>query len=272
MYKTKPTLWYTHFHHRIYKLNSTGKAFAILLLLVLPPQETRQFDHGAIIRGNTDKKQIALVFTADEFADGGKIILSTLQRHHIKGAFFFTGRFYRNPTFQSLIKQAKQQGHYLGPHSDQHLLYCDWTNRDSLLVTKQKFKDDLDASLKAIEQFEIKRSAIKYFIPPYEWFNDSITLWTKQMGMQLINYSPGTKSTTDYTTPDMKNYKSSDEIYQSIFDKEKTDPNGLNGFILLVHFGTDPKRTDKFYNQLDELITRLKQKDYKFTGIDEVLQ
>ena len=72
-----------------------------------------EFDHGAIIRGNTNKKQIALVFTADEFADGGKIILSTLQKQHIKGSFFFTGRFYRNSAFQSLIKQAKQQGHYL---------------------------------------------------------------------------------------------------------------------------------------------------------------
>jgi endoglucanase len=245
---------------------------ALGLAITMEIQVAIEFDHGAIIRGNINQKQIALVFTADEFADGGKIILSTLQKQHIKGSFFFTGRFYRNPAFQSLIKQVKQQGHYLGPHSDQHLLYCDWRNRDSLLVTKQKFKDDLTASLKAIEQFGIKRTAIKYFIPPYEWFNDSITLWTRQMGIQLINYSPGTKSTTDYTTPDMKNYRPSDEIYRSIFDKEKADSNGLNGFILLVHFGTDPKRTDKFYDHLDELITELKEKGYEFTGIDEVLQ
>ncbi|MEP6595559.1 MAG: polysaccharide deacetylase family protein [Ginsengibacter sp.] len=165
---------------------SKGKTFAgILIFIIVGIKGPTEFDHGAIIRGNTDKKQIALVFTADEFADGGKIILSTLQEQHIKGSFFFTGRFYRNPAFQSLIKQAKQQGHYLGPHSDQHLLYCDWTNRDSLLVTKQKFKDDLTINLKAIEQFGVKRSAIKYFIPPYEWFNDSITLWTKQLGMQV---------------------------------------------------------------------------------------
>ena len=250
-----------------------GKPFVgILLFIIVTIKGAIEFDHGAIIRGNTNKKQIALVFTADEFADGGSIILSTLQRQHIKGSFFFTGRFYRNPAFRSLIKQAKQKGHYLGPHSNQHLLYCDWTNRDSLLITKQKFKDDLTTNLKAIEQFGIKRSAIKYFIPPYEWFNDSITTWTKQMNIQLLNYSPGTKSTADYTTPDMKNYKPSDEIYKSIFDKEKTDPHGLNGFILLVHFGTDPKRTDKFYNRLDNLIIELKQEGYKFTGIDEVLQ
>ena len=241
------------------------------LLMLIAFHVVKEFDHGAIIRGTTDKKQIALVFTADEFADGGKIILSTLQKQRIPASFFFTGRFYRNPAFQFLIRQAKQQGHYLGPHSDQHLLYCDWTKRDSLLITKQKFNDDLTANLNAIIKFGVKKTAIKYYIPPYEWFNDSIGLWTRQMGMQLINYSPGTNSTSDYTTPGMKNYKSSEEIYKSIINKEKTDPNGLNGFILLVHFGTGPKRTDKFYNHLNKLITELKQKHYRFTTIDEVL-
>ena len=231
-----------------------------------------EYDHGAIIRGDTNKRQLALVFTADEFGDGGKVIFSTLQKHHIKASFFFTGRFYRNPTFQELIEQGKQQGHYLGPHSDQHLLYCDWTNRDSLLVTNQKFKEDLTSNLNAIEKFGVKRSAIKYFIPPYEWYNDSIALWTRQMGLQLINYSPGTMSTADYTTPEMENYKSSHEIYQSIINKERTDSNGLNGFILLIHFGTDPKRTDKFYNYLDALISKLKQKHYSFIRVDQLLQ
>jgi len=46
----------------------------------------------------------------------------------------------------------------------------------------------------------------------------------------------------------------------------------LNGFILLMHFGTDAKRTDKFYNRLDELITTLKKSGYKFTSIDQVLK
>jgi len=116
----------------------------------------------------------------------------------------------------------------------------------------------------------VKRSAINYFIPPYEWYNDTIAAWSKQMGLQLVNYSPGTKSTADYTTPDMKNYRGSEEIYQSILDKEKA--GGLNGFILLIHFGTDPKRTDKFYNRLDELLTRLKGKGYRFSPVADILE
>ena len=178
------------------------------------------FDHGAIIRADQTKKQIALVFTADEFGDGGNAILNTLQNQNVKASFFFTGRFYRNPVYKNTITQLKQQGHYLGPHSDQHLLYCAWTKRDSLLVTKDEFTKDLNTCLHAIEKYRVRRPAIKYFIPPYEWYNDSIAIWTKQMGIQLINYSPGTKSTADYTTPDMKNYRTSNEIYQSIIDRE----------------------------------------------------
>ncbi len=228
-------------------------------------------DHGAIVRGNQSKKQIALVFTADEFGDRGSVIANALLKNNAKASFFFTGKFYRNPIYKNIITQLKQQGHYLGPHSDQHLLYNDWTKRDSLLITKKQFKDDLNTNLNAIEKFGVKRAEIKYFIPPYEWYNDSIANWTKQMGIQLINYSPGTMSTADYTTPDMKNYRSSKEIYHSVFDKEKTI-NGLNGFILLIHFGADPKRTNKFYNLLDELITTLKESGYKFTSIDQVLK
>jgi peptidoglycan/xylan/chitin deacetylase (PgdA/CDA1 family) len=41
---------------------------------------------------------------------------------------------------------------------------------------------------------------LKYFLPPYEWYNDSIAAWTKQLGLQLINYTPGTLSHADYTT------------------------------------------------------------------------
>ena len=98
----------------LHRKKSRGKTFASLLLLVIAFGVTTELEHGAIIRGDTTKKQIALVFTADEFADGGKTILTTLQNHQVKGSFFFTGRFYRNSAFKPLIFQAKKQGHYLG--------------------------------------------------------------------------------------------------------------------------------------------------------------
>ncbi len=250
---------------------------ASLIYLLAAKESAANAEHslqykGAIIRGKTTKKEIALVFTGDEFGDGGKQVEAALKKHGIKAAFFFTGNFYRNKAFQPLIKSLHQHGNYLGPHSDQHLLYCDWNNRDSLLVSKSKFTNDLNNNLAAIKQNGIALSSVQYFLPSYEWYNDSIATWTKEMGMQLINYSPGTLSAADYTYPGLKNYRSSDEIYQSIIEKETTEPNGLNGYILLLHMGTDPKRKDKFYYRLNELITVLKKKGYQFKKINDLLQ
>jgi peptidoglycan/xylan/chitin deacetylase (PgdA/CDA1 family) len=166
----------------------------------------------------------------------------------------------------------KKDGHYIGAHSDQHLLYNDWSKRDSLLVTKEEFKKDLLKNYAEMKRFGVSKQQSEYFLPPYEWYNDSIAIWTKELSLQLINYTPGTLSHADYTTPEMKNYRSSQIIWNSIVEYEKNSPSGLNGFILLLHIGTDPKRTDKFYLRLRELINWLKQKNYNLMRIDELLQ
>ncbi len=108
-------------------------------------------------------------------------------------------------------------------------------------------------------------------MPPYEWYNRQISGWTNELGLTLINYSPGTRSHADYTTPDLEGYVSSDAIIRSILSYEVEDPDGLNGFILLSHVGTAPERTDKLYLRLEELVIALKQRGYRFQRIDELL-
>jgi peptidoglycan/xylan/chitin deacetylase (PgdA/CDA1 family) len=139
-------------------------------------------------------------------------------------------------------------------------------------VTKHQFKSDLQKSYDELKRFGISKSSAHFFLPPYEWYNDSIAAWTKEMNLQLINYTPGTLSHADYTTPDEKNYRSSDVIYKSIIDYEQNYLPGLNGFILLMHIGTDAKRTDKFYQRLPQLIQWLKAKGYTLVRIDELLK
>lgn len=190
-----------------------------------------------------------------------------LRDEQIKASFFLTGNFYRNPAFKSLIQRLQKEQHYLGAHSDKHLLYCPWINRDSLLITKREFEQDLLSNYKSMKKFGIRKKEAHFFMPPYEWYNDSIAAWTASMGLQLINYSPGTISHADYTTPDMKNYRGSEEIMLSI----KRSSANLNGFILLLHIGTDPKRIDKFYKRLPELLHYLKSMGYEFVTMTQLL-
>lgn len=211
------------------------------------------------------------MFTGDEFADGAESILATLEKENIKASFFLTGRFYRNKNFSAAIKKLKSKGHYLGPHSNGHLLYAPWEKRDSLLVTQKEFTTDLEKNYAVMKTFGVQKKEAAYFLPPYEWYNDSIASWTKDFGLQLINYSKGTISAADYTYPELKNYRNSETIMASIKNYEANSSNGLNGFILISHIGTDPRRTDKFYKYLPELIQWLKQKGYQFKRINELL-
>ncbi|MEP6949945.1 MAG: glycoside hydrolase family 9 protein [Ginsengibacter sp.] len=254
---------------------------SLIYLMAAKEQEARKnlsiknkgvISHGAIIRGDVTSKKIALVFTGDEFADGGNDIAAILKQQHIHGSFFLTGNFYRNPEFKTIIKNLKMNGNYLGSHSDKHLLYCDWEKRDSLLVTHRQFKEDLQNAFRELEKWGIDKKSAHYFLPPYEWYNDSIASWTREMDVQLVNFSPGTRSNADYTYPEMGNkYVNSDTILNSILKYEQEAINGLGGFILLTHIGTDPHRADKFYYHLDALIQELKKRGYHFVKINELL-
>ncbi|HQX55171.1 MAG TPA: glycoside hydrolase family 9 protein [Pyrinomonadaceae bacterium] len=261
-----------------------GTADAILMMAMFSGPRTHnllrqtvvdprlKYDRGGIIRGDAASKRMALVFTGDEFAEGGTVVADALRKHNVKASFFLTGRFYRTAANRSIIKRLKMDGHYLGPHSDRHLLYADWNDRSRTLVTREQFESDLDDNLTAMQKFGIERSAAPYFLPPYEWYNREIVEWASAMGRSIVNFTPGTRSNADYTTDDDKNYISSEAIMTRIKEYEAKDPNGLNGFILLTHIGSGPKRTDKFSDHIYELITWLRSNGYKPVRIDQLLE
>ncbi|HJV20399.1 MAG TPA: glycoside hydrolase family 9 protein [Sediminibacterium sp.] len=232
---------------------------------------TRISSRGAVVKAvPATGKSVALVFTADEFGEGLPSITQTLKKENVQGSFFFTGSFYRNPSFTKNIQELIKGRHYLGPHSDRHLLYADWNKRDSLLVSYTQFSDDLNRNLLSMEALGIQTDRLRYFIPPYEWWNDSIASWTNWRSMELVSFTPGTYTNADYTWPEMgKAYRSSNDLMNQIHTLLKD--NKLNGSILLIHAGTDPRRTDKFYHRLGELILLLKQRGYTIKRLDELL-
>ena len=233
------------------------------------PYEGFVTSYGGIIRGDTTSKKIHLVFTGGDYNDGGEQIRRILKEHKIHAHFFFTGNFYRDNANKKLIKDLIKDGHYLGAHSDKHLLYAPWNDRDSLLIDHEEFLKDLQNNYKEMAKFGITKKDATLFLPPYEWYNETISQWAKELGLTLIDYTPGTSSNADYTTPDMgEKYLSSEKIYHKILDYESSSKTGLKGFILLLHIGVHPDRTDKFYYKLDELISELQRRGYRFTKLN----
>lgn len=213
--------------------------------------------YGALVRSDTLEKKIYLCFTGHDYYDGFEHVLTVLREHNIQASFFLTGDFVRE--HKALVQRISKSGHYVGAHSDKHLLYNDWSERDSLLHSTEEIYADILNNLRALNALEIYPN---YFMPPFEWYNKEIVDIASQLNQITVNFSYGTHSNADYTTPDMTNYIASDDIMKSILTYEEL--HGMNGFHLLIHPGVSLKRKDKLYLQLDFLISRFFEKNYQF--------
>ena len=250
--------------------------FGILVALsIFSPgtgQESPELRDGGVVRGGRGARQIALEFTGHEFGEGGEEILRQLASHKARGSFFLTGDFLRNPAFGPLVRRMVAEGHYVGPHSDRHLLYCAWEPGRKTLVSRDEFIRDLEGNLLELEKFGVRRSGMRYWVPAYEWYNQEIVRWSSEVGLQLVNFTPGTRSNADYTGEADQGFVSSDEILRSILACERTGTDGLNGFLLLMHVGAGAGRKDKMHDRLGELLDVLGSKGYLFVRIDELLR
>ena len=115
------------------------------------------------------------------------------------------------------------------------------------------------------------RAAAGSYIPPYEHYNEEIVAWSRALGLQVVNYTPGTLSAADWTPADHPRYRTTDEIYESIVRKERDDPHGLNGFLLLMHAGAGPGRPDTSSRRLGELLNGLLERGYALLRVDTLL-
>lgn len=215
---------------------------------------------GATVKLNSGRKVVYLIFSADTAFEGGEFILQTLDKNKVKASFFLTGNCLRQKSLEPLIKKIIKQGHYVGGHSDNHLLYAPWDNRQQSLVTPDSLIADFRQNMIELEKYGINTSQVCYFLPPYEYYNKDHVRLIRSMGQIAVNYTPGIRTAADYTTPDMHNYISSQELINQLFAFEEA--NGLSGSIILIHPGTLESRTDKLYLRLDEIIKQLKKKGY----------
>ncbi|HEX7084976.1 MAG TPA: polysaccharide deacetylase family protein [Vicinamibacterales bacterium] len=246
--------------------------FGAVVLAGQAPVPGVELREGAIVRGPVDRKQLALVFTGHEFAEGGDAILDALGARNVKASFFLTGVFLRNEAFAPLVHRMVREGHYVGAHSDEHLLYCPWEGPKTTLVTREQFESDLTRNYERLARFGIARERAPLYVPPYEWYNEEIAEWTRGLGLTLICHTRGTRSNADYTEEGTPQFVSSQAIFDSILRREQEEPHGLSGFILLLHVGAGPGRTDKFHPRVGALVDVLRERGYTFVRVDELLR
>ncbi len=258
------------------KVPERGMHAATLLLLVLfgftwgcATSSSFTYDRGALIRGDRTQKQIALVFTGGEHGESTATILDVLRELKLPAAFFVTGAYLANDAYHPHLQRMLTDGHYVGPHSDAHLLYCSWEDREQTLVTRDEFVVDLKRNIRALRTHgAMPPGQPIYFIPPYEWYNADQTRWSREMGVILFNFTPGSGSNRDWIPETNTRFVSSRQIRQDILVFEESEAAGLNGFILLLHLGS--QRRDKMHTELEPLLRTLVERGYRFERVDRI--
>lgn len=225
---------------------------------------------GGIIRGPNGQRRIALILAGHEYAEGGETILNELARHKAQASFFLSRHFLSRREFWPLVERLYREGHYLGPHPNQHSPYCSAEDPKRTLVTREQFDDDLRENLNRVNDVGSFWPLPGYYLPPQERCNLDIAEWAGDYFYATVGYTPGTRSLEDCTGEADPNFVSSKAIFDSIVAKEQQDPHGLNGFLLLFHLGSGPRRVDKFHSRLGELLDYLTAKGYEFVAVDEL--
>jgi peptidoglycan/xylan/chitin deacetylase (PgdA/CDA1 family) len=218
------------------------------------------------VRLGTDQKVVHLVFSADSAFEGGPFILKTLAKNRIKASFFLTGNFLRQKEHKAIVKQIIKAGHYVGGHSDKHILYAGWgVERANSLVGADSLVRDFRRNMVELAEAGVDMTTVDYYLPPYEWYNRESVRLVEGEGQVVVNFTSGLRTSADYTTPDMKNYMSSQALIDQLLEFEKE--HNLDGAIVLIHPGTERSRTDKLYLRLDEIIKTLKKRGYHFARL-----
>lgn len=240
-------------------------ALAITLGVLTGPimSATDRYDRsGCTVGYEGQGPTIHLIFPADSMFEGGEFILQTLDSRNIKGSFFFTGNFLRDTTNHAIVKRIIDSGHYVGPHSDRHILLADWGEDRAPLVSPDSALADMRNNYAELSRFGISQTTSPTIVPPYEWYAPVHIRAYREAGLQPVSPSPGILTFYDYTTPDMPDYHTADTLWRQLMDREHS--HGLAGTIIILHPGTQDIRTDKFYHRLPEIIDTLTERGYKF--------
>ncbi|MDE6206328.1 MAG: polysaccharide deacetylase family protein [Muribaculaceae bacterium] len=227
--------------------------------------EYDEFGAGIFCR-EPGRKTVHLIFTADSAFEAGEYALDAMAARGAKASFFFTGNFLRDSLRNgAVVRHAIRDGHYVGPHGDRHILLADWDAARTTLASRDSAVADMEAAYRELAHYGIHRDDATILIPSFEWYNTEHVQAFRDAGLFTINLSPGIETYRDYTTPDMSYYHSSEFMWEQLLSRESGD--GLDGAIILIHLGTHPDRTDKFYRYLPAILDTLTTRGYHFTAL-----
>ena len=253
----------------LFSMNHLGKSTLLDSFSVYLDSKYIDYLKRPVSRVRTRRKALAFTFDAGWVKEGAPEILDILRRNQIRCTIFLTGEFMRR--YPDIVRELTDDGHETGNHSLTHphltLLEVDGSSRNREYVNRDFLYGQLltaDSMYTAISG----RSMARLWRAPFGELNKDILLWAAEAGYKHIGWSARC-DTWDWVTDSASAlYRTNREILEHLLEEE--EKSGLNGKIILMHFGTERKK-DKPYQILNELFEELRRRNYSFVTVTELM-
>lgn len=189
----------------------------------------------------TPEKKIALTFDAAWGNDDTRRILDILDEQDVKVTFFMTGEWVSK--YPEDVKAIQEAGHDLGNHSENH-------KNMSQLAEEEKTEELMSVHKKVKELTGVE---MNLFRAPYGDYDDEVILNAEANGYYTIQWNVDSLDWKDYGVK---------SIVQTVLENKDLK----NGSIILCHNGARYTA-----DALEELITGLKGKGYKFVPVSQLI-
>lgn len=205
---------------------------------------------------SSDEKVAYLTFDDGPSADITPLILDLLKEEDIKATFFVLGSMVeKNPT---ILKRAYEEGHYIANHGYSHIYSKIYASTDTVL---EEFNQTEEAIAKALE---IENYATHLFRFPggsvggtYNSLKKKATSVLEEKNIAYLDWNALTRdSEGSFTKAELiQNLKSTVKEKMSV--------------VILCHDASGKKST---YESLKDIIDFLREKEYKFGNMRDLIQ
>ncbi|MEB3339418.1 polysaccharide deacetylase family protein [Okeania sp.] len=201
---------------------------------------------GETVRNITLKNQqkvIALTFDDGPWDKTTEQILDILKKNEIQATFFVIGKHLKER--QEIGKKIVEAGHIIANHTWNH-------PSQSNKMSPDRIKSEIGRTAKLI--YEVTGRTTHLFRPPAGVLENGLVDYAQERKHSVVLWSADSKDWYE---------RSVEQVTKNVLEKAS------NGGIVLLHDGGGPR--DHVVEALPDIIAGLKQQDYEFVTIPELL-
>lgn len=219
--------------------------FFILLFLFLNPSKVYEEKICFVHKLQRTIKQVALTFDDGPHPGYTTKIVDILKEYNVKATFFLVGK--QVEKYPELVK-------YICENSDSKIANHTYSHKNLVSLSTEQIEEELLKTQNLLHS-QVGRSdrILTYFRPPGGHFNTKVVSVAEKLGFKVAMWSV---FTNDHT-PNM-----TEEKLLSVIQTETKS----NKEIILLHSGSDVT-----IKCLPKIINFLKENEYEFATVDEIL-